>query len=257
MTNAGPAAFDQYVASLVARFATLEHRQGSEAFDPFVSASQYLPAYRWIANNVPAGSRILDWGRGTGHFSDFLHQSGYDVIPYGFDSPDFLVHVSSPSATRYVQATTNVLMPFDDESFDVVTSIGVLEHVREFHGTEQESLKEIARVLQPNGRFFCFHLPNRYSWIELVSTMIGKWHHRYRFTRPDIDRLCSAAGMEITDCARYGFLPRNILGRKPLNRLFAATESHNLFETADDLLERFCAPVAQNWMFSATKRPHE
>jgi len=132
MTNARPDPFDDYIALLVDRFATLEQRQGSEAFDNFVSASQYLPAYRWIGTNVPAGSRILDWGCGTGHFSDFLNRNGYDVIPYGFDPPDFLMHVRSPAATRYVQATTNVLMPFASESFDVVTSIGVLEHVREF-----------------------------------------------------------------------------------------------------------------------------
>jgi SAM-dependent methyltransferase len=257
MSNAGPDVHDEYVASLVARFATLEFRQGSEAFDTFVSASQYLPAYRWITQNVPAGSRILDWGCGTGHFSDFLQRNGYDVIPYGFDPPDFLIHVRSPAAARFVQATTNILMPFEAGTFDVVTSIGVLEHVREFHGTELDSLKEIARVLRPGGRFFCFHLPNRYSWIELVSSLIGKWHHRYRFTRPDIECLCTAARMEVTECTRYGFLPRNILGHEPLNRFVRATGSRNIFEAADDLLEKLFASVAQNWMFCANKRPHE
>ena len=257
MTNAAHRPFDEYVALLVDKFASLKNRQGSEAFDNFVSASQYLPAYQWIADNVPTGSRILDWGCGTGHFSDFLSQRGYDVTPYGFDPPDFLIHVSSPAAQRFVQATTNVSLPFNSESFDVVTSIGVLEHVREFRGTEAQSLKEISRVLRPSGLFFCFHLPNQYSWIELVSSMVGKWHHRYRFTRADIDDLCSAAGLEMTECARYGFLPRNIVGRRPLNNLVRVRRSRNVFETADDLLEKLFAPVSQNWMFSAAKRHHE
>jgi len=62
--------------------------------------------------------------------------------------------------------------------------------------------------------------------------------------------------MEFTDCVRYGFLPRNILGRKPLNRFVTADGSHNVFETADDLLERLFSPAAQNWMFCATKSHH-
>ncbi|MBQ4132690.1 MAG: methyltransferase domain-containing protein [Desulfovibrionaceae bacterium] len=46
-------------------------------------------------------------------------------------------------------------------------SIGVFEHVHETGGDQLASLKEISRVLKPEGFFLCFHLPNKYSWVEL------------------------------------------------------------------------------------------
>ncbi len=153
-----------------------------------------------------------------------------------------------------MQATTNILLPFESESFDIVTSIGVLEHVREFGGSEEESLKEIKRVLIPGGRFFCFHLPNRYSWIEHLSKIVGKWHHEYRFTRSEIDYLCRVVDIELMECKKYGFLPRNVLGRWPLSKLLRVKQSDNLFEDLDDMLEKLLSVASQNWFFCAKKR---
>jgi SAM-dependent methyltransferase len=253
MINIEARLFDKYLVELVRRFKSLELRQGSEAFNNFVSASQYIPAYRWITNNIANSAKVLDWGCGNGHFSDFLWQRGYDVIPYGFDPPDFLLHVHSAAAERYIRAKTNVSLPFETASFDLVTSIGVLEHVREFGGTEDESLEEIFRVLRPGGVFFCFHFPNRSSWIEILSSVIGKWNHKYRFTRIDIERLCASVGLELQDCVRYGFMPRNVLGRWPFRSMLKANSADNCFESADDVLEELLAPICQNWMFSAKK----
>jgi SAM-dependent methyltransferase len=253
MKNTKISLFDDYIVHLVRCFESLESRQGSEAFDNFVSASQYIPAYRWITENIGKSAKVLDWGCGNGHFTDFLSQHGYDVIPYGFDQPDFLLHVQSASAERYVQATTNTSLPFKTATFDLVTSIGVLEHVREFGGTEEDSLSEISRVLKPGGVFFCFHFPNRYSWIELLSKAVGKWNHKYRFNRKDIERLCASADLELVDCMRYGFMPRNILGRKPFKSFLKADSSDNLFEFADDSLEKILSSFCQNWMFSSKK----
>lgn len=246
--------FDEYILGLVNNFQSLKARQGSEAFDNFISASQYLPAYHWINAEINKNSKILDWGCGNGHFTDFLTQHGYDVVPYGFDSPEFLEHVHSASVGRYVRAMDNTSLPFQTATFDLVTSIGVLEHVREFGGSEAESLTEIARVLRPGGHFFCFHLPNSSSWIELLSKSVGKWHHKYRFTRDDIQFLCKSADLELLDCVSYGFMPRNILGRPLIKYLVSAQKSDNFFEFADDALEKVFAPICQNWMFSARKK---
>ena len=249
--------FDEYVTQLIINFQSLNNRQGSEAFDSFLSASQYIPAYQWFINNVPKGSCVLDWGCGTGHFSDFLTRHGYEVIPYGFDLPDLLTHIGSPSCDKFVQANSNISLPFESESFDIVTSIGVLEHVREFYGTEEESLREINRVLKPGGIFFCFHLPNRYSWIEILSKILNKvtkkYYHEYRFNRAEINALCNTVGLDLIECRRYGFFPRNMLGRWPFGGLIRSKKSDNLFEKADDLLEKLFSVVTQNWIFCARK----
>jgi hypothetical protein len=76
MINTDYKIFDKYIAQLIVNFQSLNNRQGSGAFDNFLSASQYIPAYQWFINNVPKGSRVLDRGCGTGHFTDFRLNTG-------------------------------------------------------------------------------------------------------------------------------------------------------------------------------------
>ncbi len=104
-----------------------------------------------------------------------------------------------------------VKLPYADATFDAVFSIGVLEHVREFGGNELESLREIGRVLRPDGLFFCFHFPNRLSWIEALTTVFrSRHHHAYRYTKKDVLRLADAAGFRVLGMHRYNALPRNV-----------------------------------------------
>lgn len=59
-------------------------------------------------------------------------------------------------------------LPFEDGSFDAVTSLWVLEHVRH----PERVFSEIARVLKPGGRFF-FVTPYACSYILLVKRLVG------------------------------------------------------------------------------------
>ncbi len=112
-----------------------------------------------------------------------------------------------------------VKLPYADGTFDAVFSIGVLEHVREFGGNELESLREIGRVLRPDGLFFCFHFPNRLSWIEALTTVFrSRHHHAYRYTKKDILRLAAAAGFRVLEMRRYNALPRNVFTSFPAGR---------------------------------------
>ena len=91
-------------------------------------------------------------------------------------------------------------LPFTDESFDAVFSIGVLEHVRETGGDEVDSLKEIKRVLKKDGYFICTHLPNKFSWIEfLTSFMKSKHHHEYKYSKSDIKRIVELSGFNLIE----------------------------------------------------------
>lgn len=55
-----------------------------------------------------------------------------------------------PEGLEFVDADANVL-PFADDSFDVVVSWGSLEHIA---GGHRQALREIKRVLRPDGLFF-------------------------------------------------------------------------------------------------------
>jgi 2-polyprenyl-3-methyl-5-hydroxy-6-metoxy-1,4-benzoquinol methylase len=62
-------------------------------------------------------------------------------------------------------------LPFDAESFDIVTCIEVLEHLLEPHRVVAEAF----RVLRPGGRLLVT-VPNGAFWRDRVDMLLGIWH---------------------------------------------------------------------------------
>jgi SAM-dependent methyltransferase len=225
---------------------------GLPQFGSLAGARQYRRLQRMVRRHLPAGARVLDWGTGFGHFSYFLTRAGYRATGYAIEGVSAAAWLDEPYE-RFVggSPTDPVRLPFADAEFDAVASIGVLEHVRETGGDESASLAEIARVMRPGGVFLCYHFPNRTSWIDFVSSRVpGKHHHVHRYGRADIERLTRAAGLELLEVARYGFLPRNGLSRLPAG-LRRARWTADLWDALDATLGAGFAPLCQNFAFVA------
>jgi len=243
-------------AAIVGELVGLARSGGARVprLESYAGAHQYLRLYRLVRRYVPPGARVLDWGAGSGHFSFFLSRAGYRACGYSFKEFAFASWLADPSYefTSGSPAEPRKI-PYADASFDAVSSIGVLEHVRETGGDEASSLAEIARVLRPGGVFVCYHFPNRWSWIEYLAEKLGREHrHVYRFTRGDIERLVRGAGLELLEVERYGFLPRNSLSRLPDS--FARSRSFaRLWDALDAALGTVFSPLCQNWCFAARK----
>ena len=229
-------------------------------FDGRITAHQYRKICDLCHREVPPESKVLDWGCGNGHFSFFLALSGHRVTSFSFDEkPCALEHLGGVNAQPliFVKGSSNepTRLPFNEETFDAVFSIGVLEHVKETDGDDEASLKEIHRILKRGGLFICCHLPNKYSFIEALSRYAWSpsgHFHKYRYTRKGIASLCAAAKMDLLGCKRYGILPRNICSRSP------SFIKDNLtlticFDAMDDLLGTILSPIAQNYYFWARK----
>jgi len=228
----------------------LEHLKvwGANQFAGRISASQYFQAYDLVQRFVAADARALDWGCGEGHFSAFLLASGMQTTALTLDASCLLSsHLAAAHGARYrlVSSAEAVrTLPFVDAHFDLVTSIGVLEHVRETGGEEAASLAEIARVLRPGGIFLVYHFPNRYSWIEAITRHLkSKHNHIYKYSRHDLRNLLHTAGLEILETRRYGFLPRLLTQKLPpamqdSPRLAAAYNGVDRFLSA--VLSWFC-----------------
>jgi SAM-dependent methyltransferase len=223
-------------------------------FPSLVGGHQYSRLYELFRRYVREGAEVLDWGVGNGHFSYFLIRAGYRASGYSLETPTAPAWLDDPSYQFEPGTVADpVGIPFPDESFDAVASIGVLEHVRETGGNEEASLREIRRVLRPGGVLVCFHFPNRYSLVDLLARVLGAFHHRYRYTRLDIARLLDLAALELCEVRRYAILPRNQLRRLPP----AARGSEALakvYDDADGLLGRVLAPLCTNYYFVA-RRP--
>ncbi|MBV8396421.1 MAG: class I SAM-dependent methyltransferase, partial [Actinobacteria bacterium] len=103
----------------------------------YYNSSLRAPLARWLereGENV-AGLRILDVGAGDKPYAPYFGRAGEYV---GVDPVN-------PHAD--VRATAEDL-PFDDQSFDVVLCIQVLEHVDD----PARVVRELHRVVKPGGR---------------------------------------------------------------------------------------------------------
>lgn len=226
-------------------------------FQSIMSGSQYTLLYQLCSKYLISDANVLDWGCGNGHFSFFLKSQDYKVSAYSFDGqPPVSEKMDSLEEYQYLPGDINfpVSIPFESEKFDMVSSIGVLEHVRETGGTEEQSLKEISRVLKPSGFFICYHFPNKYSHIELLSSLFPSKHsHLYKYTKQDIKQLCLNADFEVLDCQRYGFLPRGICNLLP-SFISNSSLGVSIYDSVDKLLSMLFNPFCQNYFFIATKK---
>jgi len=175
---------------------------------------QYRAAHETVLRDFPGGAALLDWGAGIGHFAFVQQQLGQRVTTYTLKPTDYnrfngvLRVLGKRGGFAVVEGTDPTRLPFPDASFEAVISCGVLEHVREFGGSEVGSLREIARILRSRGRFYCLHFPNRLSWIEFVNRVRGGTHHAHTYSPGDIRALASATGLRIREQSRYGLLPK-------------------------------------------------
>lgn len=117
---------------------------------------------REVARFAPLdGARVLDVGCQLGALPVALAELGAAVT--GVDVDDALLAGARLRAGCYgaradfARAEAEAL-PFDDNTFDVVTFVDVIEHVRD----PRAAVRELARVLRPGGTLYLFG-PNRLS----------------------------------------------------------------------------------------------
>ncbi len=100
----------------------------------------------------------------------------------------------------------------------------------------------------------CYHLPNRYSWIEATARTLGvRRFHRYRFSRREAAALLEAAGLERVEWGRYALLPRNLWELLPGWLADSAPTVHG-WNALDAMLERPGALLCQNH-YAVARRP--
>ena len=122
---------------------------------------QILPL---AARELAGAKRVLDVGCGDGQVSRLAARLGAEVV--GVDPTWNCVRVAGERGSNVARAGAAAL-PFADGSFDAVVACLVFEHIRDV----DDAIAEVARVLQPGGRF-CFFLnhpllqtPNS-GWID-------------------------------------------------------------------------------------------
>jgi SAM-dependent methyltransferase len=116
------------------------------------------------------GARILDVGCGLGLYVRRFRDFSGDV--HGVDIDPAKVREAGATLPNIRQASAEQL-PYPDETFDVLLSHEVLEHVSD----DRAAVREAHRVLKPGGRLIVF-VPNRLYPFETHGIYWrGKYHY--------------------------------------------------------------------------------
>lgn len=119
-----------------------------------------------IADLVPAGSRVLDLGCGSGELLAHLIRAR-GCSGYGIEIDDANVQAALRHGIDVIQLNLEEgLALFDDRSFDVVLQLDTLQHLR----NTEHMLRETARV----GRIGIVSFPNFAHWPNRLRVMGGR-----------------------------------------------------------------------------------
>jgi len=137
------------------------------------------------------GKKVLDYCCGNGDHSIFLAQHGADAV--GIDiSPVSIENCKvraekegvSEHADFYVMDAEATEFP--DNTFDVVTCLGVLHHL-----DTDKAFREIARILKPDGKVIC-NEPLAYNPVfqlyrRMTPHLRTEWEMHHILSKRDID----------------------------------------------------------------------
>lgn len=142
----------------------------------------------------PSLLRILDVGCGTGANLELLDRFGQAE---GVDVSEEALSFCRARGLKRVQRGRAEQLPYEDESFDLVTALDVVEHLDD----DLAALREMRRVLRPGGRVLLFVPAFMFLW----SVQDEVSNHRRRYRLPQLAGVVRAAGFSV-DRATYANL---------------------------------------------------
>ncbi|KAJ3067954.1 hypothetical protein HK102_007294 [Quaeritorhiza haematococci] len=195
-----------------------------------------LAVVDWLAKGIRPGDRVLEWG--CRHAVDsciYRRRFGASLELHGCDyvEADFYRPFHDYSGLKYARIRHPYRLDQPDRGFDVVTSNGVWEHVED----EENSLREVFRVLRPGGSFLVACLPNRYSYTEALQRRLGHTAHDRLYTIASASSLLRAAGFEVLAWDRRLVVPTMLNGFPRLAK-DAYGRFHGLVWACNAVLER-------------------
>ncbi|MBK7705540.1 MAG: class I SAM-dependent methyltransferase [Acidobacteria bacterium] len=210
-----------------------------------------------ISKSQVSSPKFLDVGCGTGANLEMLAQFG---TAEGVDVSDDALEFCRAKGLMVHKGLAEKL-PFEDESFDVVTALDVVEHLDD----DVAGLREMHRVLKKGGETLIF-VP-AFMWLWGVQDDIS--NHRIRYTKKQIVERLEKAGFKIERAtyANWTFFAPILAGRTLMKLTGLKPESENnitisalngvfgkLFGAERFWLRHFDFPFGVSIVITASKR---
>ena len=190
----------------------------------------------WIA---PAGSgRVLEIGSGIGNLSEFLLDRARVVLTDTREK--YLTRLRRRFASHAHVSVARLYLPnehsaLENERFDTIICLNVLEHVEDDH----RSLLVMRKLLEPGGRLVLL-VPALSALYGTLDVALG--HHR-RYGRRDLSAKFAAAGLKVRHLEYFNMagIPGWWLTGRVLRRKLIPSGSLKLYDALVPLfrLERF------------------
>lgn len=133
-----------------------------------------------------ADAKVLDVGCGTGYNLEMLAQFGQ---VFGTDFSEHALEFCHRRGFQNVSLARAESLPFDADTFDVVTALDVLEHVDD----DLSGLADIHRVTRPGGLLIVTVPAYGFLWSEHDEAL----QHRRRYSAHELRNKLTNAGFEV------------------------------------------------------------
>jgi SAM-dependent methyltransferase len=159
--------------------------------------------------------RVLDLGCGTGTMLKYLSRYGR---AQGVDMDEGAVQFCHERGVYDVQQVGEMPLPFEDDTFDLVTALDVVEHIED----DRAALRELNRIIRPGGMLMISVPAYRFLWGAQDEIS----HHKRRYTAPEVRERMLEAGFKIRRLSYFNtFLFPPIAGIRVLRPYKAGSAS--------------------------------
>ena len=124
---------------------------------------EFLTAIKYINEYIKDNDKIIDIGAGTGKYSKYFYDKGYDITAVELVKHN-LRQIEKKNIKCFLGNATN-LKKIEDNSYDITLLFGPLYHLISMED-KLKALLEAKRITKPNGYIFISYCMNEYAIIE-------------------------------------------------------------------------------------------
>jgi len=175
-----------------------------------------------VARYFTSQMKILDFGTGSGIFAALLSERSKEKKIFALDTrqnksqkdENFknamaeqikLWRELKKNFPIFFQHYDGLNIPFPDHSFDIITAYAVIEHI----APEETNhvLRELKRILKPNGLLFVFKMPRKLAYTEHLLNNLGMPQHEILYGDSAIRKIWRERQWQVLRAWRSNLVP--------------------------------------------------